>query len=88
VRLIGAVLAEQHDEWAVVRRYMTVDGLLKPAPLRLPALGTKEAKSKRAEQCSREGYRDGAPYTTCDDLARHRIASFATRQPPNPAGTS
>jgi transposase-like protein len=48
VRLVGAVLAEQHDEWAVVRRYLTVDGLLKPAPVSLPAPDPKETKSKRA----------------------------------------
>jgi putative transposase len=48
VRLVGAVLAEQHDEWAVVRRYLTVDGLLKPAPVSLPAPDPKEPKSKRA----------------------------------------
>lgn len=48
VRLVGAVLAEQHDEWTVVRRYLTVDGLLKPMPVSLPAPDPKETKSKRA----------------------------------------
>jgi putative transposase len=43
VRLVGAVLAECHDEWQDTRRYMSVDALLRPDPI-----ATEELMLERA----------------------------------------
>ncbi len=42
IRLVGAVLAEQQDEWSVGRRYMSLDALTKTRTLTTPD-PTKEA---------------------------------------------
>lgn len=41
IRLVGAVLAEQHDEWAEARRYLGLDVLAKSQ-----ALGTEEVNTE------------------------------------------
>lgn len=52
IRLIGAVLAEQHEEWACARRYMSVESLAKARLAAIPGgdplTDDKEVKTQLA----------------------------------------
>jgi hypothetical protein len=50
VRLVGALMLEQNDEWAVTRRYVTLETFLKPSPTSATIKTSTSHRSRCSDQ--------------------------------------
>ncbi|GAA1528616.1 transposase-like protein [Agromyces terreus] len=69
-RLVGAVLAEQTDEWAEGRRYLGLDILAKSRLTLVPGVGSEEVTDSILELSAQPSHRRTRRYTTTRDLTQ------------------
>ncbi len=68
IRLVGAVLAEQHDEWTEMRRCIGLAVLSKSRQMPIPTPGSADGHDRRGSSIvrSRDCQKNGESGSTCE----------------------